>query len=114
MGQTAVELSRWSIEAVTEAEADAWWENHRPEPLEVQPMDTSVEALTDCRAVIDETVDLADAIGMSVPVFGGKATNMAAMTASVSTCQRRPALPFPSTTMTPTWRDTARGSDTPR
>jgi hypothetical protein len=75
-----VEPLRWSIEAVTEAEADAWWEEHRPEPLEVQPFDPTTTALTDCADVIDEGIDLADAISASVPTFGGKATNMAAMT----------------------------------
>ena len=43
-------------------------------------MDTTIEALTDCADVIDASVDLGDAISASVPTFGGKATNMAAMT----------------------------------
>ena len=78
--QITVEPLRWRIEAVTEAEAEAWWLANRPEPLEVAPMDTTIAALTDCADVIDATVPLGDAIGASVPTFGGKATNMAAMT----------------------------------
>jgi hypothetical protein len=75
-----VDPLRWSIEPVTEAEAETWWLDNRPEPLDVAPMDTTIEALTDCADVIDPTVDLGDAITASVPTFGGKATNMAAMT----------------------------------
>lgn len=79
--QITVDPLRWSIEAVTEEEAEAWWLDNRPEPLDVSPMDTTIEALTDCGDVIDPDLDLGDAITASVPTFGGKATNMAAMTA---------------------------------
>lgn len=75
-----VEALQWSIREVTEAEADAWWESHAPEPLEVEPMDLSVTGLWDCPDIIDTTIPLADALHARVPAFGGKATNMGAMT----------------------------------
>jgi hypothetical protein len=69
----------WSIREVTEAEADAWWDANRPEPLTVTPMDTSVTGLWDCGDMLDPERPLTDAISARVPVFGGKATNMAAL-----------------------------------
>ncbi|MEC7947613.1 MAG: PEP/pyruvate-binding domain-containing protein [Myxococcota bacterium] len=75
-----VEPLRWSIESVSETEAETWWLENRPEPLDVTPFDPSIEALTDCEDVIDGDLPLSDAIAANVPVFGGKATNMAAMT----------------------------------
>jgi len=70
----------WSVKEVTSAEADAWWEAHKPEPLTVQPMDLSV---TDLRPVLDildlETQELGTAISAAIPVFGAKATNYGAL-----------------------------------
>lgn len=70
----------WGIREVTEAEAEAWWEANKPDPLDVTPMDLSVEGIWSCADIIDTTIDLGDAITARVPAFGGKATNMAAMT----------------------------------
>lgn len=70
----------WSVKEVTTAEADAWWEAHKPEPLTVQPMDLSV---TDLRPVLDildlESQELGPAISAAIPVFGAKATNYGAL-----------------------------------
>ncbi|MCB9745101.1 MAG: hypothetical protein H6740_21105 [Alphaproteobacteria bacterium] len=75
-----VEALGWTIREVTEAEAEAWWDSHRPEPLEVQPMDTSVDGIWDCSDIIDPELPLGEALDLRLPAFGGKATNMAAMT----------------------------------
>jgi hypothetical protein len=54
----------WSIEETTQADADAWWEEHRPEPVEVQPPDPSVTGFPD----VDD-LGIAD-----LPAVGGKAS----------------------------------------
>ena len=74
-----VEAQDWSIREVTEEEADAWFEARRPEPLEVTPMDLSVDGVWNCEDILDPELDLGDAIAQRVPAFGGKATNMAAL-----------------------------------
>ena len=75
-----VDALEWSIEEVTEAEAEAWWEAHKPEPLDVAPMDTSVEGVWRCEDILDPDLDVASAMPPRVPAFGGKVTHMAAMT----------------------------------
>lgn len=66
----------WSIREITVEEADAWWEEHRPKPLVIEPTDLTV---TDLRNTIDmldlETDDLRTAIDKAIPAFGAKATN---------------------------------------
>lgn len=55
----------WSVEAVTQDEADQWWEEHRPTPVEVRQPDLTVTSLVD----IDD-VTLAD-----IAAVGGKAAH---------------------------------------
>jgi len=75
-----VDALDWTIEEVSQEEADAWWEEHRPEPLDVTPMDLSVTDLRDCEQILDlDTYDLGDALHAAIPAFGGKATNMGGM-----------------------------------
>lgn len=77
--ELTVEALQWSIREVTEAEAEAWWASHRPEPLEVTPFDARVTGLWDCPDVLDLSLPLADALHERIPVFGGKGTNMSAL-----------------------------------
>lgn len=74
--ELTVDAFDWSIREITEAEADAWWAEHSPDPLTVQPMDLSV---TDLRATVDildlETYALGEAISVGISAFGAKATN---------------------------------------
>ena len=53
----------WSVSPVTADEADRWWQDHRPDPVSVEPPDLSVTTLLD----VDD-VGLGD-----VAVVGGKA-----------------------------------------
>ena len=53
----------WSAVEVSQAEADAWWDEHRPEPVEVPDPDTSVTGFPD----VDD-LSVAD-----LPAVGGKA-----------------------------------------
>jgi pyruvate, water dikinase len=69
----------WSIEEVTAAQADAWWEAHRPSALGVPAKDLSIQALTDIEDVLDPTLDDKAAIDKAIPAFGGKAANYAVL-----------------------------------
>lgn len=72
----------WSIRPVTRAEADAWWEDHKPDPIEVDPMDVSVTALTDEWDILDPDADtLTAALEAAIPAFGGKASHYGALAA---------------------------------
>jgi hypothetical protein len=74
--QLTVGAFDWSIEEVTEDEADAWWEENRPSPLTVQPMDLTVTDLRDTIDIVDlDAEPMADGISRAIPAFGGKATN---------------------------------------
>ena len=70
----------WSIKEITQEEADAWWEDNKPEPLVVQPMDLTVTELTDGLDMMNLEEDaLGDAISNAIPAFGAKATNYGAL-----------------------------------
>ncbi len=74
--ELCVDSMDWSIREVTQEEADAWWEEFRPDPLEVSPMDLSVTDLRDEDEILDlDSYDLDGAITAAVPAFGGKATH---------------------------------------
>jgi Pyruvate phosphate dikinase, AMP/ATP-binding domain len=75
----------WSIREITEAEADVWWDGHRPVPLTVQPMDLDVTELRRGAEMIDlEQYALGDAISGAIPIFGAKATNYGALEEAAS------------------------------
>jgi len=79
--ELTVEGTDFSIREVTQAEADQWWDDNRPEPLDVTPMDLSVTEITDAELILDlENMDLADALSANVPAFGGKGTHFGGLT----------------------------------
>ncbi len=55
----------WKIAEVTKAEADAWWQTHKPAAVTVPKLDLSVQAPRDC----------SDITAADVSAFGGKASN---------------------------------------
>jgi len=64
---------------VTQAEADAWWEEHRPATVAVPRADLSVTDVRDIEDVLDvEGLGLAGALARAIPAFGGKASHYAA------------------------------------
>jgi hypothetical protein len=70
----------WTIREITAEEAAAWWEKHRPDPIDVPPMDTSVTEMSDLIEVLDLDKDsLSTAIHNAIPAFGAKGTNYAAL-----------------------------------
>ncbi|MBX7082505.1 MAG: PEP/pyruvate-binding domain-containing protein [Nannocystaceae bacterium] len=76
--ELTVAASEWSMREVTEEEAQAFWEEHKPPPVDLPPMDLSV---TDLRDIADVTAEpegddsLRDAIKTAVTAFGGKAAH---------------------------------------
>lgn len=77
--ELVVEGLQWQIREVTEAEAQAWWDSSRPDPLDAPDMDTSVTGLWDCEDILDLSLPLGEALRARIPAFGGKGTNMSAM-----------------------------------
>lgn len=74
--ELTVDAFDWTIREVSQAEADLWWEENKPDPLEVTPMDLSVTELTEATDVLDlATYDLGDALTHATPAFGGKASH---------------------------------------
>jgi hypothetical protein len=70
----------WSVREITETEADAWWEANKPDPLVVQPMNLDVTDFRDVRDMLDlDAMALSEAISLSIPMFGAKATNYGAL-----------------------------------
>ncbi len=70
----------WQVRQVTEEEADDWWDSHRPDPIDVGPMDTSIETLTDIEDVLDLSgQDLEAALAQAIPAFGGKVSHFAGL-----------------------------------
>ena len=55
----------FELEEVTRDEADAWWDEHRPPPIEIPPLDLSVQTLVDVQELGLEDVSS----------VGGKASN---------------------------------------
>jgi len=55
----------YSVEETSKAEADEWWDEHKPPPVSVAKLDLSV---TDLRDVEELTVE-------DIPAFGGKASH---------------------------------------
>lgn len=74
-----VDAFGYSVEEVTQEEADAWWEEHKPDPLTVPTLDLTETTLTDVEDVIDDEADLRTAIDEGLTKFGSKGTNYSAL-----------------------------------
>ncbi len=85
-----VEADDYTIVQIDKDEADEWWEEFRPDPLDVGEMDLSIQSFVDDVDVIDYadlsqdtnqngTVSLAEAIHGRIPAYGGKATHFGAL-----------------------------------
>lgn len=73
----------WSVKEVSQAEADAFWEANKPDPVAVPDLDLTA---TDLRNISDVTVQptgtkvTRDAIKKAVRAFGAKAANYSVLT----------------------------------
>jgi len=76
----------WAIEEITVEEADAWWEENKPEPVGVPAMDLSVTDLRDVQQIVpldgDFNADnppsgeeMSALLATAIPAFGGKASH---------------------------------------
>jgi len=79
--ELTVKATGWTIREVTSAEADSYWEKHRPKPIVLPPYDVSITGLHDLdKSVVDETKGtLREAIKQSVLAFGGKSAQYAVL-----------------------------------
>jgi pyruvate, water dikinase len=70
----------WSIEKVTSEEADAWWDEHRPPAVNVPKLDLSTTEIVGLEDLLDlSEQDLASALAVAIPAYGGKASHFAAI-----------------------------------
>ena len=69
-----VDAFEYQVTEVTTAEADAWWDAHRPPVVTLPALDLTVTDLRDIeKVVVEGTVPLRDAISKAVQAFGAKA-----------------------------------------
>ncbi len=76
----------WTVAKVTQAEADAWWQAHKPAVVQVPKLDLSVQELRDCTQITSA----------DVAAFGGKASNYGQL------CHIQ-GLPVPPAMAVPVW-----------
>lgn len=74
-----VDAFGYTIEEVTQEEADQWWEDNRPDPLGVPELDLSVSDIRDMEDVVVDGEDLREQIDLGLTRFGSKGTNYAAL-----------------------------------
>ena len=71
-----VGASAWSAVESTQAEADAFWEAHKPRPVTLPAADLSVKDLRNLEDVtVEGQVPLRDALRKAILAFGGKAAH---------------------------------------
>jgi hypothetical protein len=77
--ELTVDLMNYTIKEVTAAEADAWWDKHKPSKVGIATMDTTVKELCDVEKVLDiKGLGLGKALDKAIPAFGGKASHFSA------------------------------------
>ena len=60
----------WTITEISQEEAEAWWDENRPDPLVVQPMELETTDLTAMEDILDlDTTALGDAISGAIPPY---------------------------------------------
>lgn len=75
-----VRATDFSIQEITMAEADAYWETRRPTPVVLPPLDLSATELANCESLIDVAgPGLRDRIKHAVRAYGGKVAHYAAI-----------------------------------
>jgi hypothetical protein len=65
-----VDAFEWKVTEVSKEEADAWWDKHKPPPVQIPDIDLTVTDLRDC-----EEIGIPD-----IPAFGGKASHYGELT----------------------------------
>ncbi len=77
----------WTAEEATMADADAWWEGHKPQPVQLPVVDLAAREIRDVGDLVADRMPLRDAIKAAIPAYGGKAAHYSilARTAGVPT-----------------------------
>ncbi len=70
----------YSIEELSQAEADAWWQENKPDAVQVPQLDLSQTALADMEHLLAPGLELEAALDQAIPAYGGKASHYAATT----------------------------------
>jgi hypothetical protein len=67
----------WKIATVTQAEADAWWEAHKPAAITLPPINLSITEFRDIEQVTveDSATSLRESIRTATLAYGAKAAN---------------------------------------
>lgn len=74
-----VGTSAYAVTEVTQAEADAWWESHKPAAVGVPNMDLDTRELRDVENILDiKTLGLGPALKQAIPAYGGKTSHFSA------------------------------------
>jgi hypothetical protein len=96
-----VGVQTWSIREISAEEVDAWWQEHKPAPVQLPAADLRVQALTDVSQVTAEGKgSLRDAIKTAVLAFGGEAAHYSVMVNTPGVPIRRAfAIPAASTAL---------------
>ena len=81
----------YTLTEVSAAEADAWWEAHKPQPRQVPPMDLTATDLRDIGYVVDETLGPIDAAGDPERPHGVRRASAPATRSSATRRACRPA-----------------------
>lgn len=88
--QLAVTADAWTVREATQAEAEAYWAEHRPEAVTLPPLDLSAQAVVDVEAVTPEPTGAQTLRGNlieSTRAYGGKS-------AQYSVLARTPGVPM--------------------
>ena len=66
----------WSVTKSSQEEADTWWEENKPDAVNIPPLDISVDGLRDMEDMLDlENGTLSEALAKAIPAFGGKGSH---------------------------------------
>lgn len=76
-----VDPFEWSITEVSQEEADAWWDEHRPPAVQVPGANVTEDRLLDVGDLLDPDLDQYARIQAAIPAFGGKASHYAELSA---------------------------------
>jgi pyruvate, water dikinase len=75
-----VRQESYDLDVVSDVEADAWWEEHRPSVVQVPEVDKETSELADIEDLVDlETDSVYDAVKKATVTFGGKAAHYAVL-----------------------------------
>jgi pyruvate,water dikinase len=75
----------YTVTEVTKAEADAWWDEHKPTKVQVPRLDESVKDMRDAPAITAggndlKKLDIKAEVKAAIPAFGGKASHYSILT----------------------------------